>query len=404
MAFGSLNAYAIDVTSRSACVVNADTGEFYYELNMDEPLAPASMAKVMTAYIIYEKMAEGVIGKDTMITADAEDEAASLDSEATNVFLKEGSSYSIDELLNAIMVPSACAACEMVGKYLCGSKEAFWALMNETASNLGLTAYYADASGLSDDSTITARSMAILTEKFINKYPDILNYTSKPYIVFGGITYKSTNSMLPGNSWEYPGTDGFKTGTTSLAGYCNTSTAAQDGIRLVSVTMHSESAYDRFNDSVTLLDHGFAQARYFYENLFATDMGVCINGCEIPTFLYNGPAKGLCFIIEDLKNYGFDVSWNDQTKTVSAVYAPQNTVMPISLEYYKAQPVGSVMSHINRESVINAEIEYNGKRYKFQNVYPLDGYTAVSADELSSAADSCVWSEQEKRLYIGFGQ
>ena len=142
MVLGGINAYALDISSGAACVINTDTGEFYYDYNADQPLAPASMAKVMTAYIIYEKINEGVISKNTLITADIEDEAASLDSEATNVFLRAGDAYSIDELLGAIMVPSACAACEMVGKYLCGSKEAFWNLMNQKAADLGLNAYY----------------------------------------------------------------------------------------------------------------------------------------------------------------------------------------------------------------------------------------------------------------------
>ncbi len=401
-AFGGVDVYALDITSKAACVINTETGEFYYDFNADEPLAPASMAKVMTAYIIYEKLAEGVIGKDTLITADAEDEMASLDSEATNVFLRAGNSYSIDELLGAIMVPSACAACEMVGKYLCGSKEAFWDLMNQKVAELGLEAYYADASGLSDDTSISARSMAILASKLINDYPDILNYTSKPYIIFEGRMYKSTNHMLPGDTWEYPGTDGFKTGTTTLAGYCNTSTAVRDGVRLLSVTMHSESPYDRFADTINLLDYGFEQARYFYDNLFATDMGVVINGHEMPSFYYGGANKGLCFIIEDLKDYGFDLHWSDLTRTVTAVYNPNKAVKPIPLDSYKAYAPGSPMYGIIGGSDITAEIVYNGNIYTLSNVYALGGYTAVSADEFGAAADSCSWSDAEKRLHIEF--
>ena len=401
-ALGGINAYALDISSGAACVINADTGEFYYDYNADQPLAPASMAKVMTAYIIYEKINEGVISKNTLITADIEDEAASLDSDATNVFLRAGDAYSIDELLGAIMVPSACAACEMVGKYLCGSKEAFWTLMNQKAAELGLNAHYADASGLSDDSVISARSMALLAAKFINDYPDILNYTSKPYIIFHGIMYKSTNHMLPGDTWEYAGTDGFKTGTTTLAGYCNTSTAVRDGIRLLSVTMHSESPYYRFADTINLLNYGFEQARYYYDNLFATDMSVIINGHEMPSFYYGGANKGLCFIIEDLKNYGFDTYWSDITQTVTALYNPGKPAEPIPLEYYKSYPSGSVMYHIIRGSNIKAEIKYGGNLFTFGNVYPLGGYTAVPADELIAIAKSCVWSEAEKRLYIEF--
>ena len=400
--FQGITASAIDITSRAACVMDAETGEIYYAFNEDAPLAPASMTKLMTAYIIYEKIEEGVLGKDTLITADNEDEALSYDSEASNVPLRAGESYSIDELLGAMMVHSACAACEMIGKYLCGSEAEFADLMNETVGKLGLEAYYEDASGLSDNNRISARSMAKLSGILINKYPDILNYTSKKSIIFGGREYKTTNKILPGGAYEYIGCDGLKTGTTTLAGCCLAATAVRDGIRLISVSMHSDSDYWRFNDTINLLNCGFDKAYYLYENMTATDMNVTVNGYEMPSFYYSGSNSGLYFIIEDLNDYGFDIIWDEQTQTAIARYNPQKQITPIPLEMYKAYPVGSSLLKVVRDRDIKVNLEYNDNQYTFNHAYSLGGYTAVPADELENIALSCVWNEAARQLNVEF--
>ena len=111
---GVIPAYAFDLTSTSAIVVDVNSQNSYYEKNADIPLAPASMTKVMTVYLIYECISNGILTKDTLITADSEDHVASIDPGATNVYLEEGKQYSIDDLIGAILVPSACAASAMV--------------------------------------------------------------------------------------------------------------------------------------------------------------------------------------------------------------------------------------------------------------------------------------------------
>lgn len=398
--FGSASASALDITSKAAYVADVTTGECYYEKNSEEMLAPASMTKVMTVYIIYDKIRCGELAKDTLIVADAEDDAASLDSDATNVRLIEGHAYSVDELIGAIMVPSACAASAMAAKRISGSEAAFAQLMNETAAKLGLNAYYEDSSGLSDADRITASSMARLAIRLINEFPDVLNYTSKPYIIFEGKKYNATNHMLPDDNQAYWGADGLKTGTTTLAGYCFTATAVHDGIRLVSVTMHSSTSRNRFPDSKKLLDCGFDKAYSLYNHLFATDMRVKINGNEIPAFYYGGPDKGLVFIIEDLKDYGFDITWNGDTRTVSARYDKEREVSPIPMKMYRGYENGAQLFDIFRSSDIKAEVSCGDNSYTFNHVYPLNGYTAVPADEMINAAKSCEWNGTERCLEI----
>ena len=394
---GAIPAGAIDVTSKAASVIDCRTGKILYELNAWEPYAPASMTKVMTVYIAYRKMDEGVLSKDTIIYADEQDQEASTDPEATNVYLEAGKGYTVDELIGAILVPSACAASAMLGRYLCGSEEQFADLMNKYVGELGLEAYYEDASGLSDNDRISANSMAILARRLVTEYPDVLNYTSKPTIEFGGRTYNSTNKMLKGGAYEYTGVDGLKTGTTTLAGNCFTGTAERNGNRIVSVTMHSG---DRFDDTTELLNYGFDRLAYLYNNILNTTMRIKINGAEVPSFVYEGPDEGVCLIVEDLASYGFDIGWSGGTRTVIAAFDGAKPVKPIPLDYYKAQEPGSIFSPIVFESNIKVELMRNGKLYKVQHVYPLDGYTAISADELINIAESCVWNAAESCLEI----
>ena len=393
--------HALDITSEAAIVIDINSGKAFYESNADTPLAPASMTKVMTVYLIYESINNGTLSKDTLITADEEDHIASTDPVATNVYLETGESYSVDELIGAILVPSACAASAMVGKYISGSEAAFAELMTQTAAELGLTAYYEDASGLSDNNRITARSMAKLVSILINKYPDVLNYTSEYHISFGGKQYRSTNRMLPEGSMPYPGVNGFKTGTTTLAGRCFAASAVNDGIHLVSVTMHSGYGTARFSDTKKLLDLGFTEAALRYNNLYSTDLKVYINGFELPTFCYTGTTDHLVVIAEDLSDYGFDVSWNGASRSLSVQYAPDKAVYPIDTEPYKQYGSGNPILPIYKTNT-TVDLSYNGDRHMLKDIYDLSGYIAVSADELSSIAKSTYWDNEKGSLYIQF--
>ena len=129
--------------------------------------------------------------------------------------------------------------------------------MNQTARQLGLNATYYNCHGARVN-YITARSMAMLVRRFIEDYPDILNYTRKSSYEFRGHTYSNTNKLL--DSMYYPGADGFKTGTIDVAGYCVATTAVQNGRRMIAVVMKSTSTNQRFVDSKLLLDFGFAEA------------------------------------------------------------------------------------------------------------------------------------------------
>lgn len=252
------HAVNLNVQAASAVVMDYQTGEILYAKDPDTARVPASMTKVLTAYIMYEEMAQGNLQKTDLVTISPNVARISRDSSYPQpVPLVAGAQYSVEELLNLILIPSASASCIAIAEHISGSEQAFVARMNQTAKALGLNASYSNCHGARIN-YISARSMAVLVRTFIQEYPDILNYTSKSSYNFRGRTYNNTNHLL--NTMPYPGADGFKTGTISAAGYCVATTASRDNRRIISVVMKSTSTSQRFVDSKILLDYGFAES------------------------------------------------------------------------------------------------------------------------------------------------
>ena len=251
-------AYALDIEAASAFVMDAQTGECLYEYNGDVARVPASMTKVLTAYIVYQELEKGTLTWDTPVKISHNVAVKSRDSSyPMAVPLTEGKTYSVDTLMHLIMIPSASASCIAMAEHISGSETAFVERMNQTADALGLNATYYNCHGARVN-YITARSQAMLTRRFIQDYPDILRITSKSGVSFNGRWYNNTNHML-NTMAPYEGLDGFKTGTISEAGYCVTTTAERNGRRVISVVMKSTSDAQRFADSRQLLDLGFSE-------------------------------------------------------------------------------------------------------------------------------------------------
>ena len=242
------------VTAASAIVIDYDTGEVLYEKDADTMRVPASMTKVMTAYIIFEELEAGNLTLDTMVPISAANAQKSRDGKnyPASVPLTAGSSVSVDTLLRLILIPSASASCIVMAEYISGSEEAFVQRMNETAQRLGMTAAYENSHG-AHVHYLTARSQATLVRAFIQRFPQVLNYTSLTGVTFNGKWYPNTNKLLPGLDYAYDGVDGFKTGTISAAGYCLSATAVKNGRRIISVVMKSSNDKTRHTDSAALL-------------------------------------------------------------------------------------------------------------------------------------------------------
>lgn len=374
---------AVDISAEGGCTINFETGEFIYEKNADTPMAPASMTKIMTLYIIFEKIADGSITKDTLIPISENAAQLSRTSAYTNIPLTAGESLSVETLIKAIVTVSACASCTAIGEYFCGSEDAFSKLMNEKAAEIGLSAYFADASGISNYNAITPRSMAYLTYVFIKNYPDILNYTSLQSAWINGKKYTSTNLLLsPGSKHYYSGADGFKTGTTNKAGKCLVSTAEKDGKRIINVVMKSPTNDSRYTDTIKLFNNAYSQPEYNPNYLYSTDIKAYINGFEIPCCYYMGKNNTLCVVAENLNSFGFDVHYDSSASTLYIYDNPAkeiDTMIPGDIE--PMTPMYQILSDRHINVVL---VKQDGQQHTLKNVYVLNGMCAVSLDELGT--------------------
>lgn len=247
------------VTAAAAIVLDFDTGEVLYEKNADTRRAPASMTKVMCAYIIFEELAAGNISYDTQWTVGREAAACSVSGVSNAGPLYVGQQLTVDMALRLIFLPSASACCVLAAENISGGTGPFIRRMNDTAARLGIDAYYVSTNGTIGGEQVSARAQATLVRNFIQNYPDVLRYTSQTAVQFNGVSWHNSNKLL--SDYYYEGADGFKTGTMSAAGSCLSATAQRDGKRLVSVVMGSWTDSARFTDSIALLDYGFATAK-----------------------------------------------------------------------------------------------------------------------------------------------
>ena len=256
------------IYAESAIVIDYDTGETLYAKDADSLRVPASMTKIMTAYIIFEELEAGTFTLDTLVPISRENARISRNSSyPMSVPLPSGGEVSVDTLLRLILVPSASASCIVMAEYIEGTEEAFVDRMNATARELGMTAQFENSHGAFPHYT-TARSVAILIREFIQRFPQVLEYTSLTEVEFNGRTYENTNKLL--TDYHYEGCDGFKTGTITEAGYCLSATAVRDGHRIISVVMKSNNDTHRHTDSAAILDYAFswlADNSYYFDDI-----------------------------------------------------------------------------------------------------------------------------------------
>lgn len=379
----SAAASALELNSQGAISMNCKTGEIYFEKNADSLMTPASLTKIMTLYILFEKMSEGAFSLDTLIPVSENAAMLSRRGDATNIPLTAGESITVRELIEAIEVVSACACSTVIAEYISGSEEEFSCLMNEKAEKMGIDAHFYDASGLSDDNLISPKGIAEIIRAFIEKYPEILTYTSKTSVVIKGKKYDATNRLLPIKNTEYyyPGADGFKTGTTTRAGKCLAATSLRDGKRVITVAMKADSNYYRYTDSIKLLDDAFHNALYFGGNMFSTDIKAYINGMQIPCCYKMFEGQELCIIAEQLNYYGFDTHYDAETHFL---YIAENEKKEISPVLCEKEEAGEVKYQVYEHPELKAFLVKSGEVIPLNTAVSIGGQCVISFDELGS--------------------
>ena len=366
------------ISASGACLLDYNTGEILYSYNGDIARAPASMTKIMTAYCVYDAIARGEISYNTIVPISKRVYDMARNPDYQCVPLNYNANYTVDELLGVMITYSPIAPAVALAEVVSGSEAKFVERMNNKVRELGIAAYFYDASGLAKNE-ITPVAMAQLSASIIKNYPDIITRTSKRYVTFRGVKYNSTNKLY--TSFNYPGADGLKTGTTNASGYCFCGTAQRDGQRFIAVAMGSTSATQRFSDVVAMLDYGFENAKNRLGTLQYTGLRTYIDNFEVPTFVHTGSGNRVV-LVEDLTNYGFDIDFNPVTKTVTATRNRWKGSTPIPMDYYRAHE-GEVAYNVinNNVSVI---IMDNGIAKPLTTLYNVNGYIGINVDELGA--------------------
>lgn len=244
------------IISKAAIVVDFETGAVLFSRNADTLRATASFTKMMTVYLVYEAIADGRIGFDTIVPISAYAYDFTLIPNEDNVPLTRSDIYTVDELLDAAIVVSAGAAAVALAELLGGSVSGFCVRMNAKAAQWGINAIFNSASGGSTSTLMTPRAMAVIVRNTLTDFPEVLEKTSKQSIVFHGETYEGSNDLLG----VYEGLDGFKTADNSVAGACFAGTARRGDVRIIAVVMGG-TFERRFKDTAALLDFGFSNVK-----------------------------------------------------------------------------------------------------------------------------------------------
>ena len=235
----------------SYILIEASTNTVIAEFNSDNQIAPASMTKVMSGYVMADQIANGSISLDDKVLISEK----AWKTGGSKMFIEAGKRVSVKDLLSGIIIQSGNDATIAMAEYVAGSEEGFVDFMNAYASEMGLTnSLFQNATGFSDPNHFTsAKDLAKLTQALINNFPDHYATYKEKEFTFSGIRQLNRNKLL----WRDDSVDGVKTGHTDSAGFCLISSAQRNDMRLIAVVAGSESENERLTASQRLLEYGF---------------------------------------------------------------------------------------------------------------------------------------------------
>ncbi len=246
-------AYAIETAAKQAFMIDAQTQTVLLEKSPDEQMHPSSMSKLMTIYLMFQRLKEGRLQlTDELLVSEK-----AWKMQGSKTFVHVGDKVPVDELIHGIIIQSGNDACVVIAEGLAGSEEAFAVEMNRVAQEIGLTnSHFVNSTGWPDDGhMMSARDLAILAEHIIEDFPEYYHYFAIPEHTYNKIRQYNRNQLLGGDL----GVDGLKTGHTEIAGYGITLSAKQKDRRLILVVNGLTSEKERKEEGDRLLRYGFRE-------------------------------------------------------------------------------------------------------------------------------------------------
>jgi serine-type D-Ala-D-Ala carboxypeptidase (penicillin-binding protein 5/6) len=262
---------APQVDARAYIVVDFRTDKVLAAQNAAERMEPASLTKLMTAYLVFQELAMGKIKLDENVVVSEH----AWRSEGSRTFIELGKPVSIQDLILGMVVQSGNDATIALAERIGGTEETFVQLMNSKAQQLSMVGtHFENSSGLpSAQHYTTARDMALLAAAIIRDYPQYYKWFSVHEFIHNGIKQQNRNGLLE----KDPTVDGLKTGHTDSAGFCLVTSAVRDGMRLISVVLGSHSFSGREGASAALLNYGYT----FYDTKLVVKGGTALASTHV---------------------------------------------------------------------------------------------------------------------------
>ncbi len=328
------NTIDLGLSGGSACLMDASSGEILYEHNSHEKLEPASVTKVMTLLLAMEALDEGRISLDTKICASMK--ASQMG--GSQIWLEYGEELTFDEMLKAIVVVSANDCTVALAEHLAGSEEAFVAIMNNKAKELGMNdTSFLNSTGLPADGHLTsAHDIAVMTRE-LSKHKTIFNYTTiwMDSLRGGEMGLSNTNKLIR----FYKGATGMKTGFTSGALYCLSATASRENLDLIATVMKCKTSDERFEDAKKLLDYGFANFASYTSQVH-----------ELPELAVKGGTAASVKI--KYEPVSILLTKNKTGKVEETINLPEYAEAPVKT----GDKLGEILYSVNGETVATADI------------------------------------------------
>ena len=274
-----------EIDAASYLIMDSDSGYHLVEKNIDQRVEPASLTKMMTAYVVASQIAGGHIAMtDEVVVSEKAWRMG-----GSRMFIEVGKKVSVEDLLKGVIIQSGNDASVTLAEHVSGTEEAFAELMNHYASELGMSGtHFMNSSGWPDeDHFTTARDLAILARAMIRDYPDIYALHSIREFTYNGIKQSNRNRLL----WKDSSVDGIKTGRTKSAGYCLVASSVRDGIRLISVVMGTDGTQARTDATQALLNYSYR----FYETRKLYAAGEAVTTVKV----WKGERDSLDLVVED---------------------------------------------------------------------------------------------------------
>jgi D-alanyl-D-alanine carboxypeptidase (penicillin-binding protein 5/6) len=324
------------IGAKSYLVIDSTTGHEIAALNADEPLAPASLTKIMTTYVVFSALKQGQITLEEEVTVSEK----AWRTEGSRMFIEVGTRVTVQELLFGMIVQSGNDASVALAEHVAGSESVFAEMMNQHAAAIGmLSSHFQNATGLpAEDHRTTARDLAILAQAMVEEFPEYYKWHSIKEYTYNDIKQSNRNNLL----WRDDSVDGLKTGHTEDAGYCLVASAKRDNMRVISVVLGTSSTKSRADGSQALINYGFR----FFETRLLFKAGEEISNARIWKSANQYSRLG---VLEDLY---ITVRRGSYEKLESKLDIPAIVVAPIAA----GQPVAELSISLDGEELLKTPL------------------------------------------------